>query len=207
MRLLLLAPPGAGKGTQARKLSQHYGIEPISSGELLRQEVAQGTPLGQEAKEYLDRGDLVPDDLIRDIVVKHVNEADAKGGFILDGYPRNLAQAEEATRLAQGTGASIDGAIYLDVSREELLRRLLHRGESESRSDDEEATIRHRLDVFDSQTRPVADYFRARGLLISVNGEQPVEKVTQDIIEQLEARAGATPSRSRDRPSSDDGSH
>lgn len=190
MRLLLLAPPGAGKGTQARRLSEHYGIEHISTGDLLRQEVAAGTPLGRSAKEYLDRGDLVPDALIRDIVIEHVTEADGKGGFLLDGYPRNLAQAEEAARMARDQGITVDGAVYLDVSQEELLRRLLERSRTESRSDDNVETIRHRLEVFDSQTRPLAEYFGERGLLISVDGEQPVERVTQDIIDQL-AAAGA----------------
>ena len=195
MRLLLLAPPGAGKGTQAQRLSEYYGIESISSGELLRREVANGTPCGRDAKDYLDRGDLVPDDLIRDIVVDQVKKADAKGGFILDGYPRNLSQAKEASRL-NDEGIGLDGAVYLDVSRDELLRRLQHRGETQSRSDDQEATIRHRLDVFDSETRPLLDYFQGRGLLIPVNGEQAVEKVTEDIIGALAAR-GPTSSNPR----------
>jgi len=189
--LLLLAPPGAGKGTQAERLSQHYGIEHISTGDQLRQEVAAGTPLGRQAKEYLDRGDLVPDELMRDIVIEHVTEADRKGGFLLDGYPRNLAQAEEAGRMARDQGITVDGAVYLDVSQEELLRRLLARANTQSRSDDNEETIRHRLEVFDSQTRPLADYFRQRGLLISVDGEQPVEAVTEDIIKQLATAGGA----------------
>ena len=212
MRLLLLAPPGAGKGTQAKRLSDYYGIESISSGELLRREVAKGTRCGRAAKDYLDRGDLVPDDLIRDIVVEQVKKADARGGFILDGYPRNLNQAKEASRLADDDRVGIDGAVYLEVSRDELLRRLLHRGETQSRSDDQEATIRHRLEVFDSETRPLLDYFRQRGLLIPVNGEQPVEKVTEDILNALAARVppsrdpASTRSGSPDRPRSDGGS-
>jgi adenylate kinase len=187
-----LAPPGAGKGTQAQRLSEHFGIETISTGDMLRQEVADKTPCGLAAKEYLDRGDLVPDELIRDIVAARLREADAKGGFILDGYPRNLSQAEEASQMARDTGITIDGAVYLDVSPAELLRRLLGRSGEQSRSDDKEATIRHRLDVFDNLTRPLVDYFRERGLLISVDGEQPVETVTQDIIHQLAARSPAS---------------
>jgi adenylate kinase len=206
MRLLLLAPPGAGKGTQAKILSQHYGIEHISTGDLLRKEVALGTPLGRQAKEYLDRGDLVPDGLIRDMVVERVTEADAKGGFLLDGYPRNLAQADEASRMSRDQGITVDGAVYLDVSQEELLRRLLARAGTESRSDDNADTIRRRLEVFHSQTRPLADYFRERKLLISVDGEQPVEKVTSDIIGQLAERARATPSPGGDLPPRDSGS-
>jgi adenylate kinase len=199
VRLLLLAPPGAGKGTQARALSQHYGIEAVSTGDMLRQEVAAGTPCGLAARDYLDRGDLVPDVLIRDMVLARVVEADRNGGFVLDGYPRNLAQAEEAQALAADKGIVIDGAVYLDVSREELLRRLLQRAGFESRSDDNEATIRHRLDVFDAQTRPLAGYFRDRGLLISVDGEQPVEQVTKDIIDQVD-RSAAKRSREPGRP-------
>ncbi len=190
MRLLLIAPPGSGKGTQAHRLSEQYGIEHISTGDLLRHEVAAGTPLGLQANGYLDGGDLVPDELIRDMVVAKVTEADANGGFLLDGYPRNLAQAEEARTWAGDNDITIDGAISLDVSRDELLRRLLGRSKArrstmESRTDDNEATIRHRLEVFDTQTRPLLDYYRRRGLLIAVNGEQPVDKVTRDIVDEL----------------------
>lgn len=204
MRLLLLAPPGAGKGTQAMRLSRYYGIEHISTGALLRQEVAAGTPLGRQAEDYLDRGDLVPDDLIRDMVAKRVIDADRRDGFLLDGYPRNLAQAREASRWAREHGITIDGTVYLDVSREELLRRLLARAGTQSRSDDRADTVRRRLEVFDSQTRPLADYFRDRGLLISVDGEQPVEEVTQEIIDEV-AAATPSPEAGPNRPG--DGSH
>jgi adenylate kinase len=193
VRLLLVAPPGAGKGTQARALSEHFGIEAISTGDLLRQEVSLGTPLGLAARSYLDRGDLVPDELMRDMVLAEVLAADAKGGFLLDGYPRNLAQAEEAHCLARDHGIAIDAAIYLDVRREELLRRLLGRAGTESRGDDKEATIRHRLEVFESQTRPLLEYYRERGLLLSVDGEQAVSNVTADIVSALAAGAAPTP--------------
>lgn len=188
MRLLLVAPPGSGKGTQARRLSERYGIEHISSGDLLRRQVALGTELGKEARAYLDRGDLVPDHLIADMVVQAVTAADARGGFLLDGYPRNLSQAKEAEALARNRGLTLDGAVYLDVHRAELLRRLLGRAGAESRGDDVEATIRHRLDVYDSQTHPLVDYYAERGLLIPVDGEQPVAKVTEDIVDAVEAR-------------------
>ncbi len=192
MRLLLLAPPGAGKGTQARRLSQHYGIENISTGDLLRRQVAAATPLGQQARPYVERGDLVPDELLREMVVKTVTEADRKGGFVLDGYPRTLAQAEEARNLARDHGISIDAAVYLEVRPEELERRLLGRATTEGRSDDDRATIRHRLDVFEERTRPLLDYFKERGLLVTVDGEQPVEKVTRDMIDQLPPGAGGS---------------
>lgn len=188
MRLLLVAPPGAGKGTQARLLSERYHVEHISSGELFRREVTAGTPLGRQVQGYLDRGDLVPDDLVRDLVTAKVAEADARGGFLLDGYPRTRAQAEDAARLARERGVRLNGAVYLDVHRDELLRRLLSRSQKEARSDDDEATIRRRLQVFEEQTRPLLDYFRERDLLISVNGEQAVDQVTKDIVDQLAAR-------------------
>jgi adenylate kinase len=171
-------------------LSETYGIDNISTGDLLRREVAAGTDLGKAAKEYVDRGDLVPDELLGDMIVERLTEADRKGGFVLDGYPRNLAQAEEARKLAREHGVSIDGAVYLDVRPEELERRLLGRAVQEGRSDDDLATIRHRLDVFEERTRPLLDYFQERGLLVTVNGEQPPDKVTQDIIERLPASAG-----------------
>ncbi len=204
VRLLILAPPGAGKGTQAKRLSDRFGIEHISTGDLLRQEVASGTPLGLQAQEYLDRGDLVPDELIRDMVIDRVTAADARGGFLLDGYPRNLAQAEEARRLAHDRGIDIGGAIYLDVGRDESLRRMLGRAAGQARGDDREETIRHRLDVYDRETRPLADYYRDRGLLLAVDGEQSPDQVTADILSQLAGRP-ATPSPAPGRPPPGDG--
>lgn len=190
MRLLLIAPPGAGKGTQAKALSAHYGIETISTGELLRREVAAGSDLGREVAAYLDRGDLVPDSLMRDLVAEAVADADRRGGFLLDGYPRTLAQAEEGRRWASEQAMAVDGAIYLDVSRPELLRRLTGRSATEGRSDDREATMRHRLDVFEAQTRPLLDFYRDLGILVTIDGEQPVEAVTADILAAL----GSSPS-------------
>jgi adenylate kinase len=204
VRLLLLAPPGAGKGTQAHRLAEHFGIEHISTGDLLRQEVAAGTPFGLQAKEFLDRGDLVPDGLIRDMVVDRLIEADARGGFLLDGYPRNRAQAEQAQRMAAEHGITLDGAIYLDVGRDEALRRILGRAGADGRTDDRADTVRHRLDVFDHATRPLAGYYRDRGLLIAIDGEQPVDQVTAEILDRL--GGGATPSAARDQPPPDGGS-
>jgi adenylate kinase len=179
MRLVMLAPPGAGKGTQSARLAKHFGIEHISSGDLLRQEMAAGTELGRQAKEYVDRGDLVPDDLVVAMLLDRLKSV--PNGFVLDGFPRNLQQAE----VAEKQGIKLDAVIYLDVSREELLRRLLGRGQG--RSDDQEATIRNRLKVYDESTRPLIDYYHDRGLLIAVDGEQPVDKVTEDILAKLQA--------------------
>lgn len=205
MRLLILAPPGAGKGTQAERLADRFGIEHISTGDQLRREVASGTPLGRQVREYLDRGDLVPDELIRDMVIDRVTSADDRGGFLLDGYPRNLAQAEEARRLAAERGIGVDAAIYLDVSRDEALRRLLGRAASQDRGDDKEETIRHRLDVFDRETRPLAGYYRDRNLLVPVDGGMPPDKVTADILSQLAGRT-PTPSPAPGRPPPGDAS-
>jgi adenylate kinase len=171
MRLMLMGPPGAGKGTQAKRLAAQFGIEHISTGELLRQEVTAGTPVGQQAEEYLDRGDLVPDDLVRDMLLKRLIEADGRGGFLLDGYPRNLAQAEEARRLATERGIGVDAVVALDVS-----------------SDDRGTIIGRRLEVFEHATRPILDFYRDRGVpVITVDGEQPADQVTQEILEKLAA--------------------
>jgi adenylate kinase len=185
MRLLMLAPPGAGKGTQAERLADHFGIEHIASGDLLREEVEAGTPLGLAAREYLDQGDLVPDDVVLAMVAGRVLAANEKGGFVLDGFPRNLAQAEQAQQLAADAGVSLDAVVYLEVSDEEALRRLLGRAQQEGRSDDQIAVIRHRLDVFNNTTRPLAQYYNERGLLVQVNGEQPMDAVTAEILEKL----------------------
>jgi adenylate kinase len=185
MRLLMLAPPGAGKGTQSQRLATHFGIEHISSGELLRQEVRQGSQLGQALKGFVDRGDLVPDDIVLRVVADRVVAAADAGGYVLDGYPRNIHQAEEAYRIAKEHGVELDAAIHLSVSREELLRRLGARAVSEGRGDDTTATIVHRLDVFDQQTEPLLAYYERRGVLISVNGEASVEEVTAEILDRL----------------------
>jgi adenylate kinase len=185
MRLLMLAPPGAGKGTQAARLAQHFNVEHIASGDLLRQEVKKGTELGRQVKEYLDRGDLVPDELVTDLILKKVMDAASRGGFVLDGFPRNVQQAEAAYEVAKRNGVTLDGVINLQVPREELLRRLLERAGEEGRRDDREAVIRHRLDVYDRVTEPLIEYYKQRGILIPVDGNQPVEKVTEEILEKL----------------------
>jgi adenylate kinase len=195
MRLLMLAPPGAGKGTQATRLAEHFGIEHIASGDLLREEIAVGTPLGQAAKEYLDRGDLVPDEVVVAMVAGRVLAANEKGGFVLDGFPRNIHQAEEARRMAADAGVNLDAVIYLHVNDEELLRRLLSRAKREGRSDDQVAVIRHRLDVFNQITKLLIDYFDQLGLLLRINGEQPVDAVTQEILQRLAVKTSQGPDR------------
>ncbi len=182
MRLLLVAYPGAGKGTQATKLAAHYGIAHLSSGELLRAEVARGTRIGQEAADYLRRGDLVPDQLVFDMLSAHILEAASKGGYVLDGFPRTLRQAEVAYSVAQEIkDIELQAVVYLRVGHDELLKRLRARGGREGRTDDDEVTIAHRFKVFEIQTKPLLDFYARRGILLDINGEPPIEDVFGDI--------------------------
>jgi adenylate kinase len=184
MRLLLLGAPGAGKGTQASRLARQFGIEHIATGELLRREVADQTPVGRMVKGYLDRGDLIPDDLMLDVIGPRI---EAAPGYVLDGFPRNLDQHEAAMQRGLWDRHPLDAAIYLEVDAEELLRRLLLRAGEEGRSDDREATIRHRLSLFVAETKPLIDCYQAGGVLLAVDGEQDVDKVTRVILDHLEA--------------------
>jgi adenylate kinase len=192
MRLLMVAPPGAGKGTQAARLASHYGMAHLSSGELLREEVAAGSEIGRDVAAYLERGDLVPDEVVIEILTKPVLDAVEHGGYVLDGFPRTLRQAEEAHRVAkQVEGIELQAVVHLAVGHDEVRRRLLARARREGRSDDTGTTIAHRLEVFDAQTRPLLAYYAGRGLVVDIDGEQPVEKVFADIVDALDSlRAG-----------------
>jgi adenylate kinase len=185
MKLLMIAPPGGGKGTQADRLAEHFGISHISSGELLRREIEAGTELGREATKYVDHGDLVPDALIFDLLLEAVAQANEQGGYILDGFPRTREQAEKAYELARPLGLTVDAAVNLDVPVEEVLRRLRARAGIEGRSDDSENTIRHRLEVYQEATEPLLDYYADRGVLVNVDGAQPPEDVTAAILAAL----------------------
>jgi adenylate kinase len=188
MRLLMVAPPGAGKGTQAKRLAAHYGIAHLSSGDLLRREVEAGTPIGKEAEAYLERGDLVPDRLVLDILAGPVFEAADAGGYVLDGFPRNRSQAEEAYGVAtQVSGIELQAVVHLEVTRDELLRRLLARAKQEGREDDTEEVIVHRLEVYDTETAPMLDFYARRGLVVDIDGEQTVEEVFDSIVGAVDA--------------------
>jgi adenylate kinase len=188
VRLLLVAYPGAGKGTQAAKLSAHYGIEHLSSGALLRDEVTRRTKIGQIAAAYLERGDLVPDELVFEMLAAPVLEATHNGGYVLDGYPRTLRQAEEAYALARRLeGIELQAVVYLRVSNDELNRRLVSRSHREGRSDDTEIGIAHRFEVFDAQTKPLLGFYARRGILLEVNGEQPVQDVFAEITNAIDS--------------------
>jgi adenylate kinase len=187
VRLLLVAYPGAGKGTQAKKLAGHYGIAHLSSGALLRAEVSRGTRIGRIAADYLERGDLVPDELVLEMLAAPVLEAAANGGYVLDGFPRTLRQAEEAYSVAQQVeGIELQAVIHLSVSHDELRRRLLARAQREGRTDDTESAIAHRFKVFDVETQPLLDFYSKRGLLLEINGEQPVQDVFADITAAID---------------------
>jgi adenylate kinase len=186
LRALLVAPPGAGKGTQAARLSRHFGVPTISTGEVFRREVAAGTELGRQVAEYLDLGDLVPDDLVGQVVRREVVAAvGATGGYLLDGFPRTVHQAEAAHAQALELGIEAQAVVTFDVPRPVLLQRLLNRG-GEGRSDDDIRTIRHRLDVYDQQTEPLLDYYAARSILIRIDANRSVDEVTAATIDVLE---------------------
>jgi adenylate kinase len=188
MRLLLVAYPGAGKGTQATKLAAHYGIAQLSSGELLRAEVARGTRIGVLAADYLRRGDLVPDDLVFEMLSAPLLEAATNGGYVLDGFPRTLRQAEVAYSVAQEIkDIELQAVVYLRVGLDELLERLRARAIREGRSDDDETTIAHRLEVFETQTEPLLGFYSHRGILLEIDGEQPVEDVFRGITSAVDS--------------------
>lgn len=191
MRLLLLAPPGAGKGTQGQALARHYGITHLSSGDLLRENITGGTAVGRQVQAYLERGDLVPDSVMDALLQTKILDAVKTGGYVLDGFPRTLRQAQRAFRGVAGQSATADTALqavlFLDVPEEALVKRLLARGRG---ADDNEATIRHRLQVYHTETEPLVAYYRGRGLLRTVAGDQPVADVTQACIEAISELTG-----------------
>jgi adenylate kinase len=194
MRVVMLSPPGAGKGTHSRWLMEQTGAAHISSGELLRAEVARGTDLGQQVAAYTDRGDLVPDELIFNVLIPAVvAAAQETGGYVLDGFPRTMPQALRAAQIAVELGISSDAVIYLTAPEEELVARLLERAEVEGRPDDTLDVIRHRLAVYTRETAPLVDYYRGRGLLIELNTNRPEEDVRADLRDGLKARGLVLP--------------
>jgi adenylate kinase len=182
MRLLLIGAPGAGKGTQAVRLAEHFGITHISSGDLLRMHISEGSAIGRAAQSYVARGDLVPDDLVIDMLRKPVVAASEQGGYLLDGFPRTVDQAEAAYKVAMELGVAVQVAAHLDVPREDLVRRLLARGRG---AEDTSDVIAHRLDVYDEMTLPMLDYYAQRERLVLVEGSRPVDEVTWSLLVQL----------------------
>jgi adenylate kinase len=184
LRLLLIGSPGGGKGTQGTALAALYGVEHISSGEVLRAEVKADTPLGREVAAFQRRGDLVPDQIVFDLLIPAVAAATARGGYILDGFPRTIPQALQAADVAQRLDLTLDAAIYLSVPEPVLLERLLAR----ARPDDTADVIEHRLEVFTETTSPLIAYYRQRGILLEVDGDQPPEAITAEIQARLANR-------------------
>jgi adenylate kinase len=190
MRVLLIGAPGAGKGTQAARIAEHFGIVHISSGDLLRKHVAGGTATGRAVKDYVHRGDLVPDAIVMDILYKPVSAASRSGGYVLDGFPRTVAQAQAAYMVARKLGANVQVAVHLDVPREELVRRLVGRGRG---ADDTAEVIEHRLQVYDESTLAMLDYYTEREQLVTVDGAQPMDEVSSSLLGQLERVQDALP--------------
>jgi adenylate kinase len=187
VRLLLLAPPGAGKGTQGQRLAARFGVRHIAAGDLLRAEARAAGPLGREIAAYQARGDLVPDQVVLDVLTPAVVEAAARGGYILDGFPRTLTQATAAAELAARLGVTLDAVVYLHAPEEVLTLRLLDRASKDGRADDRADVIRHRLEVFAETTGPLVAYYTGRGILISVDADQPPGSVAADIQAGLSA--------------------
>lgn len=185
MRLLIMGPPGAGKGTQAKYVAEHFKIPAISTGDIFRANVSNGTPLGVEAKRYMDAGDYVPDQVTNLMVRDRIDEPDAVAGFLLDGYPRTLAQVEELDGMVAFTGHSLDAVIVLTADREEIVERLLRRAQTEGRADDTEDVIRRRQEVYAEETEPLIVIYRERGLTHEVDGMGEVDEVTQRIFDSL----------------------
>lgn len=185
MRIVLLGPPGSGKGTQAKLLVEQLGVPHISTGALLRNAAQRGTELGLKAKALTDKGELVPDDVISDMIGERLRRADVAKGFILDGYPRNLAQAKSLDALLELLNQPVDEAILIDIKAELIIKRIAKRAQEEGRADDTEETVRNRLQVYTEQTEPVADYYTQRGLLTKVLGEGSVDDIFQRILSIL----------------------
>ncbi|VAX29562.1 Adenylate kinase [hydrothermal vent metagenome] len=212
MRIVLLGAPGAGKGTQAKKLVEKYGIPQISTGDILRKAVADGTPLGKEAKSYMDKGELVPDSVVIGLVKERLTQDDCKKGFILDGFPRNTAQAEVLDKVLNETNIPLQVALCVDVDMEILMKRLTGRrtcrqcgqmyniyfsppqkegvcdkcgGELYQRDDDKEETIRRRLEVYEAQTAPLIEYYKNKGILKTVEGTGDIDEIFAKICSIL----------------------
>ncbi len=189
-RLVLLGPPGAGKGTQAVRLAEHLGVPAISTGDIFRANIKGGTELGRTAQEYTARGELVPDSVTNAMVRDRLAQADAAEGFLLDGYPRNVAQVAELDAILADAGLALDAALEITADADVVVERLLKRAEIEGRADDTEPVIRHRLDVYAEQTAPISGVYAGRDLLVQVDGLGEVDEVTRRLLAALGSRVG-----------------
>lgn len=191
IRLLLIGAPGAGKGTQAVKLSAAYKIPAISTGDIFRHNVKNETELGKQAKAFMDRGEYVPDSLTNDLVRDRLSQADAQEGFLLDGYPRTAEQVAELDSILEAAGSKLDVVVQLTADTDEVVRRLLNRAIEQGRADDTEDVIRRRLEIYEEQTAPLTSVYASRGLLVTVDGLGEVDEVTGRILEALNARSNS----------------
>lgn len=188
IRLVIMGPQGSGKGTQAARISAHFGIPAISTGDIFRDNIARGTELGRRAQEYTCCGELVPDEITNAMVRARLGADDAEGGFILDGYPRNAAQVDELDTILTDLGTHLDAVVQLTADRDELLARMRKRAEIEGRDDDTADVIARRLDIYEAETAPLAEAYAARGLLVAVDGTGEIDEVTERVLAALSTR-------------------
>ncbi len=182
----MMGPPGAGKGTQAQFIAEHFDIPAISTGDIFRANVSHGTDLGVQAQRYMDAGEYVPDEVTNEMVRNRIQESDADHGFLLDGYPRTLAQVEELDAMIVSTGHSLDAVVVLTVDQDEVVERLLQRAETDGRADDTAEVIRRRQEIYAEETAPLIEVYRGRGLIIEVDGLGAVEDVTKRVFDALD---------------------
>ncbi|EMY35339.1 adenylate kinase [Arthrobacter crystallopoietes BAB-32] len=186
-KMLIIGPPGSGKGTQAARISERLGVVAISTGDIFRANVKEETPLGLEAKKYIDKGDFVPDSVTNNMVRDRLKQDDVEPGFLLDGYPRTTAQVDELDNILAEQEDQLDVVLQLTADDEELVKRLLGRAQQEGRADDTEAVIRHRLDLYHEQTETVVARYAERGILTKVDGIGPIDEVTDRIMDALKS--------------------
>ena len=191
MRMLIMGPPGAGKGTQAKVIAERLGIPAISTGDIFRQNASQETELGKQAQRYMDAGEYVPDEVTNAMVRDRIAQADTVEGFLLDGYPRTVAQVSELESMLDSRGLKLDAVVVLTVNQDEVVERLLKRAQDEGRADDTEDVVRRRLDVYAEQTAPLVEVYGDQGVLVEVDGMGEVDEVTARVFAALERSTGS----------------